>query len=125
MNLYHNHYLNQNHKHQYSQYPLFNRYPNNNQHPENNQLQKAIFGGTRKVSNVGMAPQTRVVMEVQSVIAGGGNSGQPRFESIGWTALDFFSQSQNGNGRLELNSGLHRLPLQRGSIQWHNRIATD
>ena len=84
---------------------------------ESNQLQKAIFGGTRKVSNVGMAPQTRVVMEVQSVTSGGG--GQPRFESIGWTALDFFTPTSDGSGQLELNSGLHRLPLQRGSIQWY------
>jgi len=89
--------------------------------PENDQLQKAIFGGTRKVSKVGMAAHTRVVMEVQSVTSSG-TGGQPRFESIGWTALDFFTPvdgvKYEPGVRLELNSGLHRLPLQRGSIQW-------
>merc|ERR1711865_55321 len=89
--------------------------------PENDQLQKAIFGGTRKVSKVGMAAHTRVVMEVQSVTSTGAG-GQPRFESIGWTALDFFTPMDGvkyePGVRLELNSGLHRLPLQRGSIQW-------
>ena len=87
--------------------------------PDNNTHQKAIFGGTRKVSQVSIAPKTRVVMEIQS-ISGGPAASNAQMESIGWTALDFFvpEDPSNSNSRLVLNAGLHRLPLQRGSINW-------
>ena len=66
-----------------------------------------------------MALHTRVVMEVQSVTSSGNGGSSQKSESIGWTCLDFFIPSGGEKGgRLELNAGLHRLPLQRGSIQW-------
>ena len=87
--------------------------------PENNNHQKAIFGGTRKVSQVSVAAKTRVVIEIQSV-SGASVGGSAQMESIGWTALDFFvpEDGTNENSRLVLNAGLHRLPLQRGAINW-------
>ncbi len=89
--------------------------------PESKQHQKAIFGGTRKVSQVGIASGTRLVLEVQSVSGPGDGGANSQLESIGWTALDLFVEQDGGNGRLELNAGMHKLPLQRGTINW-NRL---
>ena len=80
--------------------------------PDVGALQQCVVGMNRELKKVPAVPGSRCVIEVQSV--GNGGVGQPgRVESVGWCAVELFSSD------LKLNSGLHKLPLQRGQVNFH------
>ena len=80
-----------------------------------NRLQQCIISMSRQMKKVPALPNSRCVLELQSV--GAEVEGRPsRVESVGWCAFDLFTFDA---GDAQLNAGLHKLPLQRGQVNFH------
>ena len=81
--------------------------------PDSNGKSNCIIGMSRDIKKVPPIKGSRCVIEIQSADEG------TRNESVGWCAIELFSADESNHMAMHLNAGLHRLPLQRGQVDFH------
>ena len=83
--------------------------------PDADGLHQCVIGISRDIKKVPPIKGSRCIIEIQAVSDIPGE----RSESVGWCAVDLFILDTDNQRKLILNAGMHKLPLQRGQVDFH------
>ena len=83
--------------------------------PDADGLHQCVVGISRDIKKVPPIKGSRCIIEIQAVSDIPGE----RSESVGWCAVDLFILDTDNQRKLILNAGMHKLPLQRGQVDFH------